>query len=371
MKILINASTLVVGGGIQVALNFIKHTLSTNKHEFYYLLSPQVYDQISTEIEEKSFSVIAVSPAKFLSSKESKIQILKIEQDFNPNIVYSIGAPSYMSFKTKEVLRLTNPWIIGATKVAYSTYPIMARLSIQLKVLTQRFFVKKDHIIITQTETAKKDIHKSLNIALNNIFVVPNVQSSIFMPKVKSSDKEIKSVFAFAAPHFHKNISIIPLVAKNLIELGVNNFVFKVTLPEEVINSETMLFHRRVKKFNLESYIHNLGKIKFSEAPDIYQESDVLFLPTLLEIFSVTYLEAMASEVPIVTTDLSFSREVCGEGALYFPPKDAVKAAKCLKIILEDEEKKNQILSFAKEKLLTFDKEEFIYNEHLKVLEQL
>jgi glycosyltransferase involved in cell wall biosynthesis len=43
-------------------------------------------------------------------------------------------------------------------------------------------------------------------------------------------------------------------------------------------------------------------------------------LPTLLESFSGSYLEAMHFGTPILTSDRDFAREVCGEAALYFDP---------------------------------------------------
>ena len=45
-------------------------------------------------------------------------------------------------------------------------------------------------------------------------------------------------------------------------------------------------------------------------------------MPSLLESFSGTYVEAMYYRIPIFTSGLDFAREVCGEGATYFDPHD-------------------------------------------------
>jgi glycosyltransferase involved in cell wall biosynthesis len=45
-----------------------------------------------------------------------------------------------------------------------------------------------------------------------------------------------------------------------------------------------------------------------------------LILPTLLESFTATYLEAMKFDCPVLTSDLDFAREVCGDAAIYFDP---------------------------------------------------
>lgn len=52
-----------------------------------------------------------------------------------------------------------------------------------------------------------------------------------------------------------------------------------------------------------------------------------MFLPTLLECFSASYPEAGFMKVPIFTSDLSFAKTICGEGAFYFNPMDCKNIA--------------------------------------------
>ncbi|MFQ5806590.1 MAG: glycosyltransferase, partial [Phycisphaerae bacterium] len=53
-----------------------------------------------------------------------------------------------------------------------------------------------------------------------------------------------------------------------------------------------------------------------------FTHSQALILPTLLESFSSTYLEAMQFRCPILTSDLDFARDICGSAAHYFAPFD-------------------------------------------------
>ncbi len=78
----------------------------------------------------------------------------------------------------------------------------------------------------------------------------------------------------------------------------------------------------------------NVGPIDQSELVGYYHHCDGLILPTLLESFSGTYLEAMQFQRPILTSDLDFARDVCGPAARYFDPgnpasiRDAILALK-------------------------------------------
>jgi len=69
-------------------------------------------------------------------------------------------------------------------------------------------------------------------------------------------------------------------------------------------------------------HLINVGPIPQSELAGYFRLGEGLILPTLLESFSGTYLEAMQFERPILTSDLDFARDVCGPAARYFDPLD-------------------------------------------------
>jgi glycosyltransferase involved in cell wall biosynthesis len=86
---------------------------------------------------------------------------------------------------------------------------------------------------------------------------------------------------------------------------------------------------RTIKARGLEDRIVNLGPLRQDELAATYLACDVLLHPTLLESFSSAYLEAMHFGRPILTSDLDFAHEVCGDAAEYFDPwrADAIKDA--------------------------------------------
>lgn len=53
----------------------------------------------------------------------------------------------------------------------------------------------------------------------------------------------------------------------------------------------------------------------------------VRFLPTLLEVFSASTVEAMYFNLPIVATKFDFNTEVLEDSCLYYEPKNAQDAA--------------------------------------------
>jgi glycosyltransferase involved in cell wall biosynthesis len=61
--------------------------------------------------------------------------------------------------------------------------------------------------------------------------------------------------------------------------------------------------------------------IPFNEMPKIYKSADVFTLPSASsEAFGNVYVEAMASELPVVATDDEQRREIVGEAGILTDP---------------------------------------------------
>jgi glycosyltransferase involved in cell wall biosynthesis len=94
--------------------------------------------------------------------------------------------------------------------------------------------------------------------------------------------------------------------------------------------------------------------VPVAECPSLYKECDIVYLPTLLEIFSASYPEAMIMKKPILTSDLSFARSICGEAALYFNPFDTSDIANVIEKIIFDEKLYQMYVAKGKEKFESF-----------------
>jgi glycosyltransferase involved in cell wall biosynthesis len=62
-----------------------------------------------------------------------------------------------------------------------------------------------------------------------------------------------------------------------------------------------------------------LGPLPYSQLHHLYGACDLYVAPAYAESFAHPLLEAMASGLPIVVSDLPVHREICGDAALYFP----------------------------------------------------
>jgi glycosyltransferase involved in cell wall biosynthesis len=74
-----------------------------------------------------------------------------------------------------------------------------------------------------------------------------------------------------------------------------------------------------VERLGIENMIVELGAIPYSRLHQVYRESDVYVTSAYAESFAHPLVEAMASGLPIVASDLGVHREICQEAAIYFP----------------------------------------------------
>ncbi len=110
----------------------------------------------------------------------------------------------------------------------------------------------------------------------------------------------------------HKNIQIIFEALKKLPDVKL-----------KIISARSVFSQRAetlIKKFNLQNQVEFLGFVKDSDFPTIYSNSLALVHPSLLEGFSLTGLEAMSLNTPVISSNTSCLPEIYQDSVLYFDP---------------------------------------------------
>ena len=74
-----------------------------------------------------------------------------------------------------------------------------------------------------------------------------------------------------------------------------------------------------VQELGLASNLVELGAVPYHLLHHVYRACDLYVTPAYVETFAHPLVEAMASGLPVVASDLAVHQEVCGDAALYFP----------------------------------------------------
>ncbi|WP_368747767.1 glycosyltransferase [Enterobacter cancerogenus] len=315
MSLLINASNLYVGGGVQVAVSVLEE-LTSSKRQFIAAVSPLVARQLS-EAALINCRIIDKTPSNIFNF-ESRRALDKIVAENNIRKVFTIFGPSYWNPKgVKHAVGFALPWLIYDTRRVFSKLTFAEKAKkILLRWLQPYFFKKNADLIFVETDDAKDKIIERYQFPQSHVVTVSNTINAI-LQNTKLYDnsvisslpiKEDGDVYLLTISHDypHKNLSVIPMLLDRL----PGNYKFAVTLRTPMENIPEQHQHR----------IINVGPINVNQCPALYLYCDALFLPTLLECFSASYVEAMYFKKTIFTSDLSFAHTVCHDSAFYFDP---------------------------------------------------
>lgn len=366
MNILVNTITTkkVTGGAFQVAYNFMLETLASSAGgsiEWLYIVSQDLDVAIGDKfahLKDKTYFVFPTQPDFFGSYGKTKEELKALERKLRPDLVYTITAPSYFKFEAVEVMRFTNPWVAHPNGYAWKSLPIKSRIKTWLYCQNQKRLIRKNKFFITQAEATKKGIIRVTGVPERNVKVISNVLPAAIASadnRRYSPEEGYIDIACVGTPMSHKNLIIVPDVLKVFEnKYSINNIRFHLTMRPDYEVSKRVL--NRIKELGVKDRVVNHGQISQKELIEVYKHCQFAFLPTLLEVFSATSLEAMFFDLPIVATDLPFNRDVIGNAGLYFKPCDAEDAADKLYAVINDKALRQSISLQMKERLKKYNK---------------
>lgn len=344
MIVLFNAANNTMGGGIQTATNFIRLAVASTDASvtWRFLISPQIARNLEAlgldPQGDPNFEVAARSPAR---SRAARRMWARHIDAMAPDLVYTMSGPAYLRVSAPHVMGCSNAYVSHARLGQYFGAGMKAGLR---KLLESTFkwahTHRADHLIF-QTDSARSGFLRRSIWRRAQTSVIPNALGRSFTealpePLLRSapdpSPARPLSVLVPSAGYAHKNLDIILPTAQRLHTAQPGLFRFVLTLPDSDV-------WRRIsdgaRQAGLEEMIVNRGPFTVAEAPEMYQQSDLMFLPTRLETFSGSYLEAMWCGLPIVTSDFGFARDICGPAALYVDSLSSLDCAAALAKFLD------------------------------------
>lgn len=341
MKVLFNATTLVKGGALQVAVAFIRQSLVDDGGiTWRFALSKQVAGELSEAELVKLGSRLTVLEASPAKSNGMRKQLDKLCLDFGADVVFTLFGPAYVNFGVLHICGVADGWVTHSNFLAFNALgTVYSMLRMFLVIIYKAFWYRKANAWIVEAGNAKQGLITRLRIKPELIHIVRNTCSQFYrnrLATLRFPDKSEKiRLVCLTAYYRGKNLEIIPEVARQLLEIDKNlDFEFVITLPTDDAGLNAILL--KAELLGVSKYINNVGPVRVSEGPDLYASCHIVFLPSLLETFSANYPEAMAIGRPIVTTDLDFARDACKDAALYFQPLDAKSAAEKIMMLIND-----------------------------------
>ncbi len=239
--------------------------------------------------------------------------------------------------------------------------------------------------VVAISEQTKNDLIEFYKVPAKKITVVYQSCNPIFQRTVSDKEKkEVKQHYNLPDKYFLFVSSIAP--RKNLIAICKAMIKLKgqLNIPLVVIGNgkkekqevkDLMIANKLEHQLILLNDMPQCKKTRFTTAADfpaIYQQALALIYPSIFEGFGAPLLEALWSELPIISSNASCLPEVGGDAALYFEPHDISMLAQHMLNIATDEKLTAGMVSKGKQQAQKFSKENYagsmmdIYNKVLK-----
>jgi len=352
MQVLLNASNLHTGGGVQVAASVLAELLTKDVRpaELTIWASTEVHRSLRAYgIDTDSlprYEVINSHGLKLLWSP-----LAKRIRHFDG--VFTLFGPLYvLPAPHVSLVGFAQPWILYPDNECYADMPTLARVKTQLKFWVQAQFFKQATALFVELDHVARGLIKRGLASPRSIHVVRNCLSGIYANRSLwknvaipgSAQAHLKLGFV-GRNYPHKNTRIFPEVVEHLQRDHGVDARFYVTFNEQEWAACSEAFR---------ACAVNVGALSVAQCPMFYRAMDAVVFPSLLECFSATPLEAMAMEKPLFASDRPFNRDICGKHAHYFDPTAPASAATAIAHYVRWTGDKQASLRAARDHAITF-----------------
>jgi len=341
MKLLFNCTTNNVGGGVKNSAMFIKYALQDKINTYFFAISPQVKDILDKwNIQINNSYLFEKSPAK---NQNIRKQLIKLANELDIDLVFTMAGPAYVKFKQIHVLGISNPYITHTDFQGLTIGKNIKYIFItSLLLLYQAFYSRKADFWIFQTKESRNGYIKRYFVSKNNTFVVSNSIGTEFLdyykdkPIVLPNKNTTINIFCPAAGYLHKGLHLIPLIAKELNFIAKETYNFKFILTIDKKSDLWLNIYEKSKKYLIEDKIENIGPYNYTTVMHYFDSANIVFVPSILETFTASYLEAFASKRLLFVADKKFAKDICQDAAVYIDPFDAIATAEKINFVINN-----------------------------------
>lgn len=351
---LINCSNIRTGGSLQVADSVCRMLDRFQQHQFVVVLSSRL-ETTRTIISRyanlvvmeydmtKGFLASCIGRDEFLDSLVDKYYIDAVLTLFGPPR-WRPGRPHLCGFARPHIVFTESPFFrmmkkkdLIRDKLFYLSVSLLFRLNAN-SLWTEN--------AIVSGRLRKIYKRKQIHVVTNYYNQVYDCQD-LWKRDICLSPFDGITIISISAAYRHKNYPILSGICEYL-EKTYPSFKYRFVL------TQTENQCRYIPDKYRQHFVF-LGQVDVSQCPYLYEQSDVMFMPTLLESFTATYPEAMRMEVPIITTDLEFAHGLCGNAACYYSAVDAKAAAEAVYKVGTDKVYAQQLVENGRKQLKLYD----------------
>ncbi len=360
MKIVVNTRLLQKGNlegiGWFTYETFKRITRNHPEHQFYFLFDRPYSDEF---IFSENVTPLVYGPP----ARHPFLYYIWFEW-IVPHVLKKVGADLFITPDGYSSLSAKTPILQVVHDINYAHYPqyipFVARKYLEIYFPK---FIKKADRIATVSEFSKQDVIKHYGYDAAKMDVVYNGANEMYGPVSYEVSALTRKQYSDGKPYFfyvgalHPRKNIINLLKAFDKFLETTKAKMKIVIVGKVYwwNAE---MEKEYKKIIHKEDIVFVGRVETDVLKNLLASSLAVTYVSLFEGFGIPIVEAMYSEVPVITSNTSSMPEVGGDAALFVDPFSIDSISDAMKEIYNNEELRKSLVENAKirRKEFTWDK---------------
>ncbi len=286
-RVLLDASNLRVGGGIQVASSLIQWILDfreTSGSNFAWLRDIRI--ECSAEVSRNLGHLAKHDNVAQVGGSQGSPRGFDVHwKVFGPHWGPSRGRILVMGYA--DVTAIYPNWAIGPRA--------------RVRAVLSRKNAQRADVLVAETYAFARAV-RDAGIRSPLLEVIPNSYHQVFdhpdqwqaAPEALRTDRPAVLLGYVSRAYRHKNHNLLPRIRAEGVRRGSFDVRFAVTLTEPEWMAQSDEFREACV---------NVGVLRTAQLPGFYSAVDGVVFPSLLEAFSATPLEALKMGVPLYASD--------------------------------------------------------------------
>lgn len=282
-------------------------------------------------------------------------------EKYQPDVFFSTDGFCSLRSEVKTVVLVHD--------IAYKHFP--DQVSFFIRKFYQNFqhrYLQKADQVITVSHFVKNDLVDKLEIPAEKIKVAHNGCSSNFSPSDDSTRKEIREKYTNGQPYFFYVGAVHPRKNVHGLITAFDMFKEKTNAPHQLLIGGRFAWQTGEVKSAFDNATHQkdikfLGFVEEEELPKLIGSAFAFVYVSFFEGFGLPLLEAMESEVPLITSNISSMPEVAEDAAILVNPHDINEIVNAMLQYFENEDLRKEKMENGR-----FQKEKFNWDKSAEIM---
>jgi len=282
----------------------------------------------------------------------------QLVEKYHIDVAWSLNIGPYVKLKVPHVLSINNAYQVYPLDEVAHFHPKSRFNLIFLRAFFQKSLRLSDAAIL-QTPLMKDYVQKIKGAPLS--YVVPKAVERDEDTLLEALPVEMSAILESTSADFtflyvatcmpHKNYQLLIDVFDVLMRKSI-----RVRLVLTITADELKGLGAKAQALMDAGYILPIGWVKKQYLKPLYLAADACLMPSLLESLSSAHLEAMQWGKPQIVADLPFSRDLCGDAAVYVPANNAELWVEKILALMSDETLREGLVHLGYERMALYPK---------------